>query len=320
FDVVRINAEFFDQTSDHDPLLARFAIPLNDPPVASDDSATVAEDNSVIIDVLANDSDPDHDALAVSAINGQAFDASGHVAVANGTVALNGDGTLTFTPSADFNGAISFDYTVTDGKLSDTATAHVTVTPVDDAPRFTSPTAFATPEDQTTVGLIAAVDPEHDTFMFALAGGSDQAFFSINASTGALRFLTAPDFETLEDADHDNVYDLVVSARDVFGATSTQAISVSVSDLSEPGQTINGGNGTNVLTGTPGNDVINGGNGNDSLAGADGNDNISGGNGNDTLQGGRGKDNLRGNNGNDLVDGGRGDDRLTGGAGPDALL
>ena len=320
FDVVRINAEFFDQTSDHDPLLARFAIPLNDPPVAGDDSATVAEDNAVIIDVLANDSDPNHDALAVSAINGQAFDASGHVAVANGTVALNGDGTLTFTPSADFNGTISFDYTVTDGKLSDTATAHVTVTPVDDAPRFTSPAAFAMPENQTAVGMIAAVDPEHDAFTFALAGANDQAFFSINANTGALSFLTAPDFETPEDANHDNVYDLVVSARDVFGVTSTQAVSVSVSNLAEPGQTINGGNGNNILTGTPGNDIINGGNGNDFLAGADGNDNISGGNGNDTLQGGRGNDNLRGDNGNDFVDGGRGDDRLTGGDGHDTLL
>src|SRR4029450_639628 len=46
FDVVRINAEFADQTSDHDPLLARFSIPLNDAPVAGNDSATTAEDTA----------------------------------------------------------------------------------------------------------------------------------------------------------------------------------------------------------------------------------------------------------------------------------
>jgi Ca2+-binding RTX toxin-like protein len=319
FDVVRINAEFADQTSDHDPLLARFAIPLNDPPVAVDDTATVAEDQSVVIAALANDTDADHDPLAVSAINGQAFDANGRVVLANGTVALNADGTLTFTPTANFNGPLSFDYTVTDGTLSDTGTVNLTVTPVDDAPAFTSPTSFAVPENQATVGAVTVVDPEHDAFSFALAGGSDRTFFSIDSQTGALSFLAAPDFETPEDANHDNVYDLVVSATDVFGATSTQAISVNVTNLAEAGRTINGGNRDDVLSGTPGNDVINGGNGDDHLAGGDGNDSISGGNGNDALVGGRGSDMLNGGNGNDVLSAGAGNDVLTGGNGNDIL-
>jgi Ca2+-binding RTX toxin-like protein len=319
FDVVRINAEFADQTSDHDPLLARFAIPLNDPPVAVDDTATVAEDHSVVIAVLANDTDPDHDPLAVSAINGQAFDANGRVVLANGTVALNADGTLTVTPNANFNGPLSFDYTVTDGTLSDTGTTSVTVTAVNDAPTFTSPTSFAASENHPAVGTVAAVDPEHDPFSFTLAGGSDRTLFSIDSHTGALSFLAAPDFETPEDANHDNVYDLIVSATDVFGATSTQAISVNVTNLAEAGQTINGGNRDDVLSGTPGNDVINGGNGDDDLAGGDGNDNISGGNGNDALVGGRGNDMLNGGNGNDVLTAGAGDDVLTGGNGNDIL-
>lgn len=82
FDVVRINAEFADQTSDHDPLVARFSIPLNRAPVAVDDSVTMPEDTAVNIAVLANDGDPNHDTLAVTAINGQAFDVNGHVALA----------------------------------------------------------------------------------------------------------------------------------------------------------------------------------------------------------------------------------------------
>ena len=235
FDIVRINAEFADQTSDHDPLLARFAIPLNVPPVAVDDTATVAEDQSVAIAVLANDTDPDHDPLAVSAINGQAFDANGRVVLANGTVTLNADGTLTLTPNANFNGPLSFDYTVTDGKLSDIGTTSVAVAAVNDAPTFTSPTSFAASENHPAVGTVAAVDPEHDAFSFALAGGSDRTFFSIDSHTGALSFLAAPDFETPEDDNHDNMYDLVVSATDVFGATSTQAISVNVTNVAEAG-------------------------------------------------------------------------------------
>jgi hypothetical protein len=48
-------------------------------------------------------------------------------------------------------------------------------------------------------------------FRFALAGGDDEAFFSIDAHTGALSFLASPDFETPDDADRDNVCDLVAS-------------------------------------------------------------------------------------------------------------
>jgi predicted extracellular nuclease len=319
FDVVRINAEFADQTSDHDPLLARFSVPLNHAPVAAGDAVTTPEDTAVNIAVLSNDSDPNHDALAVSAVNGQAFDADGHVALADGTVTHNTDQTLTFTPNANFNGPVSFDYTVTDGTLSDTGTVGITVTPGNDAPVFTSAASFAVAENHTAVGTVVAVDPEHDAFTFALAGGADQGFFSIDAHTGALVFVNAPDFETPQDADHDGVYDLVVSATDAGGASNAQTIHVTVTDQAEAGQTFNGGNGNDNLAGTTGNDTMNGGNGNDRLDGRDGNDSAAGGNGNDVLIGGRGNDRLDGGNGNDRLDGGLGDDRLAGGNGNDTL-
>src|SRR4029450_6369692 len=233
FDIVRINAEFADQTSDHDPLLARFAIPLNDAPVAVNDSATTAEDTAVTIAVLANDSDPDHDTLTVRAINGQAFDAAGHVTLANGIVTRNADQTLTFTPNTDFNGPVSFDYTVSDGTLSDTGTVNLTVNPVNDAPVFTSSASFTVAENHTAVGSVTAVDPEHDVFTFALAGGPDPGLFSIDAHTGALASASAPEFETKQDADHDGVYDLVVSAPDALGASRTQTVHVTVTDVAE---------------------------------------------------------------------------------------
>jgi predicted extracellular nuclease len=319
FDIVRINAEFADQTSDHDPLLARFAIPLNDAPVAVNDSATTAEDTAVTIAVLANDSDPDHDTLTVTAINGQAFDAAGHVTLANGIVTRNADQTLTFTPNTDFNGPVSFDYTVSDGMLSDTGTVSLTVTPVNDAPVFTSSASFTVAENHTAVGNVTAVDPEHDAFTFALAGGPDQGLFSIDVHTGALALVSAPDFETKQDADHDGVYDLVVSATDALGASRTQTVHVTVTDVAESGQIFNGGNGNDNLVGTSGGDTMSGGNGNDQLDGRDGNDVASGGNGNDVLIGGRGNDTLDGGNGDDNLDGGLGDDHLEGGNGNDSL-
>ena len=97
----------------------------NAPPVAIDDEATVSEDDSVTIDVVANDADPDGDPLTVLAVT----------APAHGSVANNGDGTVTYTPVANFNGSDAFTYTVGDGQ-GGTATARVAidVTPVNDPP------------------------------------------------------------------------------------------------------------------------------------------------------------------------------------------
>ncbi|SLN15942.1 RTX-I toxin determinant A from serotypes 1/9 [Roseovarius litorisediminis] len=93
---------------------------VNDAPVAQDDSAVTAEDSNVQIAVLDNDSDVDGDTLSVTQATAQ-----------NGTVLINADGTLSYSPDADFNGTDTIGYTVSDGQGgSDTATVTVTVTPV----------------------------------------------------------------------------------------------------------------------------------------------------------------------------------------------
>lgn len=98
---------------------------VNDAPVAVEDTATVVEDGSVIIEVLANDSDADGDAVGLAAVNGSA----------NGSLEALADGTILFTPYPDFNGSTSFTYSATDGILnSEPATVTVEVTPVNDAP------------------------------------------------------------------------------------------------------------------------------------------------------------------------------------------
>ncbi|MFA5621374.1 MAG: Ig-like domain-containing protein, partial [Thermovirgaceae bacterium] len=72
----------------------------NRPPVANPDTAETDEDIPVIIDVLANDTDPDgHPLEVVSASAG------------NGTVVINSDGTVTYTPNEDYHGTDSFTYT-----------------------------------------------------------------------------------------------------------------------------------------------------------------------------------------------------------------
>ncbi|MGN5063974.1 retention module-containing protein [Aeromonas sp. 6P] len=102
---------------------------------AVDDEYTVNEDGSVSLSLLANDKAPDG-GLKVVAINGVALTGGAQsIAVKDGVVEIAADGSMTFKPSKDFNGNISFDYEVedTDGD-TDSAIVNITVTPVNDAP------------------------------------------------------------------------------------------------------------------------------------------------------------------------------------------
>jgi len=100
-------------------------IPVNDPPVANDDTVVTDEDTAVKIDVLANDSDTESDPLTVTSVS----------APSNGTAVINADGTITYTPAANFNGSDSLTYQVSDGNGgAATATVNITVNPVNDAP------------------------------------------------------------------------------------------------------------------------------------------------------------------------------------------
>ncbi|MEH6644898.1 Ig-like domain-containing protein [Sulfitobacter sp.] len=100
-------------------------------PVAMDDAAETDEDTSVTIPVLANDTDPDGDTLEVVEATSP-----------DGTVTINDDGTLEFTPNPDFNGEATITYTITDGNGGDdTAEVVVTVNPVNDGPLAEDDTA-----------------------------------------------------------------------------------------------------------------------------------------------------------------------------------
>ena len=102
------------------------AAPNNQAPVAVNDSLIANEDTPVAYtaaQLLGNDSDPDHNPIAIASVSNGT----------GGSVVLNPDGTVTFTPDANFNGTATFTYTVTDGSLtSNSATVTVTVAAVAD--------------------------------------------------------------------------------------------------------------------------------------------------------------------------------------------
>ncbi len=104
---------------------------VNDAPtVAAVNLGSIAEDGSLLItqaDLLTGSADVDLDGL--SAVNLALTSGSG-------TLTDNGDGTWTFTPTADWNGAVSFIFDVFDGTAAVANTASLAVTAVSDAPVF----------------------------------------------------------------------------------------------------------------------------------------------------------------------------------------
>ncbi len=120
--------------------------PPNNPPSAANDGATTNEDVAVIVAVLANDSDPDGDPLSVTgATNG-----------AHGTVVVNPNGTVTYTPAANYNGSDSFTYTISDGHGGGaTGTVNVTINPVNDPPVAVNDGATTGQNTPVTISVLA---------------------------------------------------------------------------------------------------------------------------------------------------------------------
>ena len=90
----------------------------NTAPVAVDDSVITAFNTPVTIDVLANDTDGEGDPLVIV-----------EATASSGSVEVNADNTITFTPDTGFSGQVTISYTISDGLLTSSATLTVTVSP-----------------------------------------------------------------------------------------------------------------------------------------------------------------------------------------------
>ena len=81
---------------------------------------------------------------------------------------------------------------------------------------------FSAAENTTAVTTVSDPGWPLQAVTFSITGGADAAKFSIQLSTGALNFNTAPDFEAPSDTNGDNVYLVQVTANDGAGGTATQ--------------------------------------------------------------------------------------------------
>jgi Cadherin domain/RTX calcium-binding nonapeptide repeat (4 copies) len=262
----------------------------------------VAENTTAVTTVTA--ADVDAGATLSFSISGGADAALFAINAATGLLSFLAGPDYEGVTDADSNGVYEVIVQVSDG-LGETYTQaiSVSVANANEAPVITSDGGGATSslsiqENATVVTTVAASDPDAaTTITYSIQGGADQALFSINAATGVLTFLSAPDFENPTDAGGDSIYNVVVRASDGLLADD-QAIAVTIT------------NASGVFSGTVGADVISGTSEEDFITGLAGNDTLSGGLGNDTIDGGAEEDNIYGGDGSDTLEGGTGYDNL----------
>ncbi len=154
-------------------LVVTVTAPANRAPAAVDDTATVTAGSSVDTPVLANDTDPDNDPLSLTSVTQPA-----HGTVVCDTTITPGRPavTCTYTPTAGYTGADSYDYVVSDGPgLSDIGTVTVTVTPAPNRPPVFDPTTNNTTQTVVvggTPGPLTASDPDADPLVFTVTAGT----------------------------------------------------------------------------------------------------------------------------------------------------
>src|SRR6478735_2203108 len=122
-------------------------------------------------------------------------------------------------------------------------------------------------EDRRGVTRVVAIDPNPGPVTYSIVGGADQSLFAINATSGLLWLVNAPDFEAPTDSDHDNAYVVQVQAT-ASALTVNQTITVSVTNEND----ISGTPGADSLVGGPAADILYGLGGNDQFFGDVGND------------------------------------------------
>ena len=288
--------------------------PANRTPVAeADKTLSMDEDatNTALEITTPTDADGNSLTITVTAVpsGGTLTTADGTAVTTSSTLTITQLTGLVFTPDTNLNDDTTafgaFTYSVSDGSLSDSSTVTISVTPVNDAPELVGIMEFAVDENTTAVATITATDVDGDTLTYSISGGDDQALFTIDASTGALSFITAPDYENPGDSDQDNIYLVQVTASDGNGGSVSQGYVITVNK---------------ILEGTAESDTLFGGSDNDTIYGYEDSDTLEGGAGSDTLYGGADNDTLKGGTGNDILDGGTGRDILTGGDGNDTFV
>ena len=197
--------------------------PVNDPPVAANDSYSTNEDTTLSVTapgVLANDTDVDGNPLTAVLVAGPS----------HGTLTLNANGSFTYVPAANYNGADSFTYRANDGTAnSNTATVSITVNPVNDPPVAANDN-YSTNED-TTLSVTAPGVLANDT---DVDGDPLSAVLVAAASHGTLTLNANGSFTYVPAANYNGPDSFSYRANDGTANSRTATVSITVNPVNDP--------------------------------------------------------------------------------------
>ncbi|HVN53629.1 MAG TPA: Ig-like domain-containing protein [Anaerolineaceae bacterium] len=156
--------------------------PVNDPPVADDQSLSVNED-AILTDSLVA-VDVEGDSLTFSAVTGPA----------HGSLTVSPNGSFSYTPAVDYNGTDSFTFRANDGAAdSNTAAISIAIAPVNDAP-VAQDMAISTAENTSTSSMLNASDVDGDTLSFAMVVSPLHGDLVMDPDIGSFTYTPAPDW------------------------------------------------------------------------------------------------------------------------------
>ncbi|MEO0985240.1 MAG: Ig-like domain-containing protein [Cyanobacteria bacterium J06639_14] len=166
-------------------------------PTAVDDEFTFDANTSAILNVLGNDTDPDDDNLSIASVSKPA----------NGSITINANNTLTYTPATDFNGIDSFTYQVSDGTGgTDEGLVTLTIGDVDTTPVVEDVTLEVEENtaNDTVVGTVTVTNADPDaTLTFTLDPENDgDGAFAVDSTTGEI---TVADSTLLDHETQDSI-------------------------------------------------------------------------------------------------------------------
>ena len=290
--------------------------PVNDAPViASATIAVVIEDTPAMGLITATDVDGDALTYALKAGAGPQ----------KGSVVFGANGSFTYTPNANANGAETFAVTVSDGHGGSSEQAlSFNIAPVNDAPVARDDSGFSLTAG-TSLTILKSALLANDTDV----DGDPLTITSASAAVGGTVALNANgDLVFSANAAFSGRAAFAYAISDGHGGTASANVALTVNPLVQTGVTLIGTDNRDVLTGTPYDDVIYGKKGNDTLTGLGGNDTfkVDGDDGLDTIDGGGGTDVILGGANNDvirvsaLLDNLKNVEEINGGAGTDKIV
>ena len=194
---------------------------VNDAPVATNDSKTLDEDTTAIINVLANDQDAEGDALSIT-ITGAPSDGN----------AIVNNGKIEYTPDANFNGTDSITYSISDGNGgSDSATVSLSVNNVIDGASLNQDTGIYNlfeDDDISSVSNQISVTNEENVEVVYFIDQENLSYgeVSINESSGVWSYQINDDLiQDLDQGEH-YIETFRVNVRDELGGVTNQILEV----------------------------------------------------------------------------------------------